>query len=349
MSESEPTAYRPVGTPDWDALARHLAGECTAEESAAAVAWLSAHPEDARAFEALATVSAQPPMGAHPPVDVDAALARVHRVMHNHETPMVPLRPAVRSTRRPAVRWAFAAAAVLVVAAGVARTRRGAEGSALRVLATATGQVDSTRLADGTRVVLGPSSELTVPAAYAEGRREVQLRGTAFFRVTHDAAHPFAVRTGRAVVSDIGTAFSVRGDGADGVEVAVREGAVRLRVDGAMSVDLAAGDLAAMAASGSLTVQRAGASDDDVAFARGQLVFRETPLARVRTDLRRWYGVELVVADSTLAARHLTATFQRETRRQVLDVIALALGATYELLGDTASLRPASLTVRPHK
>lgn len=349
MTESETTPELPTGKPDWEAIARYLAGESSAGESATVGAWLSAHPADARAITALSSAASR--QGRHSAdVDVEAALARVHERMRMPATPVVSLRPAARSTRRPFMPWSVAAAAVIVIAAGVTLSRRSETAgpvAAARVFATVTGQVDSTRLADGTRVILGPSSELTIAAGYGAGRREVQLRGTAFFEVQHDAARPFTVRTGSVTITDIGTVFAVRDDGADGVEVSVSEGSVRLQ-DGTAIVVLAAGDLAAVRESG-MVVQRSGASDDDVAWTRGRLVFRETPLARVRTDLRRWFGVELEVADSTLAGRHLTASFLGDSRRQVLDVIALALGATYDVRGDTVTLRPASLTIRPRR
>lgn len=349
MSETDPTAHRPSGPPDWEVLARHLAGESTAEESAAVVAWLASHPDDARAFEVLGAASERLRQEGAPGVNVEAALDRVHERMRSSRPQVVPLRPVVRSARRPVVAWTLAAAAVVVIAVGVARSRGDDALDATQTIATAIGQLDSTRLADGTRVVLGPASVLIVGEAYAEGRREVQLRGTAFFTVTHDARRPFTVRAGNALITDIGTAFAVRGDGADGVEVSVSEGAVRLHTAGSEGAELAAGDRATLRPSGAMVVQRAGASADDSAWTSGRLVFRETPLARVRTDLRRWFGVELVVADSTLASRHLTASFMHDSRRQVLDVIALALGATYTVRGDTVTLRPASLTVRPRK
>jgi len=356
MSESEPTSTHPAGAPDWEAIARHLAGEGTTEQSAAVEAWLSAHPDDARAVTLLGAVAARAPRPAADGVNVEAALERVHGRMRADAgtTPVTPLHDVTRRAhpaRRTYAPWVVAAAAAtVVVAAGLARSRRDVPAAApARVLATGIGQVDSTRLSDGTRVVLGPMSQLTIGAGYGTGRREVQLRGTGYFEVRHDADHPFSVRSGNSIVTDIGTAFTVRGDDAGGVEVSVSEGAVQLAAMGGVTAQLAAGDLAHLQSTGAMVVQRAGASVDDAAFARGRLVFRETPIARVRADLRRWYGVELVVADSTLAGRHLTASFQHDTRRQVLDVIALALGATWELRGDTVTLRPASLTVRPRK
>lgn len=337
----------PAGdAPDWNAIARHLAGEATAEESAAVAAWLASHPDDARSLDLLARAASRLRAEAATDVDVEGALARTCGRMRETGTATVPLRPARRSARLPYFAWSLAAAAVVVIAVGVVRSREESPAAPARTVATSTGQLDSLRLADGTRVVLGPASAIDVDGAFGATRREVRLRGTAFFAVAHDARRPFTVRAGDAVITDIGTAFSVRADDADGVEVAVTEGVVRLQADDAAGVELSAGDRGTLQPSGALLVQRAGVSADDSAWTRGRLVFRETPLARVRTDLRRWFGVELVVADSALAQRHLTASFQHDSRRQVLDVIALALGATYTMRGDTALLRPGALTVR---
>ncbi|MGH7711842.1 MAG: TonB-dependent receptor domain-containing protein [Gemmatimonadaceae bacterium] len=66
------------------------------------------------------------------------------------------------------------------------------------------------------------------------------------------------------------------------------------------------------------------------------MVFREAPLSTVRAELRRWYGVELRIADATLAGRHLTAEFSGEPVDQVQRAIAPSLGAELERRGDTA-------------
>ena len=73
---------------------------------------------------------------------------------------------------------------------------------------------------------------------------------------------------------------------------------------------------------------------------RGRLVYHDAPIAEVRADLRRWYGLELRLTDSALDARHLTATFEGESADAVLRVIGLALGADVERRGDTAVVRP---------
>jgi len=102
---------------------------------------------------------------------------------------------------------------------------------------------------------------------------------------------------------------------------------------------LNAGDRGTLDVAGTIRAQVGGASADDMAWTKGALVFRDAPLSKVRADLRRWYGVDLRVADSLLARRHVTASFTHESARQALDVIALALGGTVELRGDMATLK----------
>ena len=62
--------------------------------------------------------------------------------------------------------------------------------------------------------------------------------------------------------------------------------------------------------------------------------------------MRRWYGIDLQLADSSLSNRHLTATFSGEPPDRVLEVLSLALGADIERHGDTAIVRPAKGRVR---
>jgi transmembrane sensor len=194
-------------------------------------------------------------------------------------------------------------------------------------------------------VVLGPGSELTIRAGYGETQREVALRGEAYFDVVHDERRPFVVRAGDAVIRDVGTSFAVHSDGGDGVRVVVTAGAVRLSLATAPNdsgVVLGPQDRASVEPEGRVVVERTSATPDDLAWRQGRLVFRDAPLAKVRADIRRWYGIELQLADSSLASKHVSNPFTAgDSREQVLRVLSLSLGATGELRGDTIVLRAA--------
>jgi transmembrane sensor len=241
-------------------------------------------------------------------------------------------------------RWrgpVFAAAAALTAMVGIAQWR-GGNASAEHVYATQVGQRDSVKLPDGSTVVLAPGSRLTVASDFNRGNRDVTLEGAAFFEVKHDGAHPFVVHSRGAEIRDIGTAFSVKTDVNGRVSVAVTHGIVALRdttAGSAAPVELHAGDRGVLQA-GTVAVARGTVTDEDMAWTRGQLAYRDAPLAEVQADLRRWYGIELQVVDAVLAQRTLTASFRSDSAAQVIQVIALALGADVVQRGDTILLQP---------
>lgn len=328
--------------PDWEAIARYLAGESQPEEASVIEQWLETHPRDRELVERLDTEATIEAVD----VDVEAALARVHARMTEPARPRVLSMP---TTRRPlwqplGVIGLFAAAAVVgVVVIRQARTTpdQGAQATIARTYTTGVGQRDSVRLADGTRVVLGPDTRLTVPADYGTNSRSVELRGDGYFDVVHDAAKPFAVRVGRAVVEDIGTTFSVESDDADATSVSVVAGSVRLRQaasEPTSGVILAAGDRGSIDEAGRATAQQHVVRDEDIAWTRGQLVFRDAPLSRVANELRRWYGVTLRVNDSALLSTPVSTSFAGEPADRVLNIIGLTLGARVQRQGDTATL-----------
>jgi transmembrane sensor len=104
---------------------------------------------------------------------------------------------------------------------------------------------------------------------------------------------------------------------------------------------LQAGDRGGVSAAGEVRVERGAATDDDVAWTHGRLVFRDAPVPEVAAALRRWYGITLVVRDPVLARRHLTASFGTETAEEAVQVVAAALGGQLARRGDTAAVVPA--------
>jgi transmembrane sensor len=334
----------------WEAVARSLAGEASPDEEAALRRELDGHPERAALVAALD--GALRPLRAHaaPEVDVEAALASV---MARRNRPALtverggaadlpaPRRPTVVPARQP-WRWrtpallAAAAAVVLVIGGALVWRTLHPRGAGWQArYATAVGGMQRLLLPDGSRVVLGPASRLIVATGYGRGERRLRLRGEAYFEVRHDAAHPFHVSTPAALVSDVGTTFTVATDEGEGTRVAVTSGAVKVTPTGRAATLLRAGDRAAVAG-GRVDVQRGAAGADDVAWTQGRLVFRDAPLSEVATELRRWYGVVLRIDDPALAAKHLTADFQGQTADGAMRIVAASLGGELRRSGDTA-------------
>jgi transmembrane sensor len=363
MSEKMSDRRSTNSSMDWEAVARYLAGESPADEAEAIRRWMEAHPADAELIGTLDRTVDRVRFTPYTAIDVEAALRSVKARRDGEATP--PADPHVISiadhvarksatrTARPAPRWriaapAIAAAAVIGVTSLLWNREQPVDGPSpiftAATYSTGIGARDSVRLPDGTRVVLGPVSELVVREGYGNTERLVELKGEGYFDVVHDSLRPFSVRAGSATIHDIGTSFVIRSIGKD-VSVTVTQGIVALRPSAPASpadtgVLLLVGDAGTIDSIGRVAAWRNAASDDALAWTKGRLLFRGASIPEVRNELRRWYGVELVVPDARLAGRHLQADLAGETKERALAVIGMALGAEVEWLGDTAVLRP---------
>jgi transmembrane sensor len=302
---------------DFELLARFVAGDADAPERARVESWSASDPANARELERLRRgwVSGRPAAGAW---DVDRAWARVSARLDAGAV-VVPI-----GRRRRA--WiGVAAAAVLALAAAGLLLRPPAT-----TYATEPGAQRTIELGDGSRVVLAPASRLEVDRRYGERDRGVLLEGRAWFVVTHDEARPFRVRAGGVLVEDLGTEFEVQAPrGQDAIQVVVVAGAVAVR--GASdprdrAVTLRPGDLARVPTQGAPVVRHEAPVDRLVAWRVGTLGFDQAPLPEVLAELGRWYGLEFRLGDTSLAARHLSATFPTADLDETLAILTAALG-----------------------
>ena len=305
-------------------LDRYLAGEASAGDAQAVRDWLADHPDNPLLLDDLRLIR-RVAAGRIPESSVDATWAKARRALD------VPRQP--RRSRRPLV-VAIAAAAVLVALIGTRGVLR--RTPQWREYATTVAQRMVVRLRDGTQVTIAPKSRVRYAADYGRARRELYLDGEAYFQVTPDSQRPLRVHTTQSVTEDLGTAFVVRAYDQSATEVVVAEGRVTLsRADTTAATRtpalvLEARDLGTLDPSGVTAVRRGVDVGRYLAWTRGVLAFDGTPLGDVVVTLGRWYNVEIRLADSTLAARRLTATFQNESIDLVLQRIALTVGLRVE-------------------
>lgn len=340
---------------DGERLARFISGECTEEERAGIQAWMDADPTRRELVASLAEVWEVTGQGGKS-WDVDQAWEEfvAKRSARAPAARPAPARGtgAMAFPRRRLPTWAIRAAAALVLVAGGAAvwSQLGGPGQVAdsleaREYATGHGERAEIELPDGTLVTLAPRSHLRVAAAYGGDRREVLLAGQGVFQVTHDPQRPFQVRSEGVVTEVLGTRFVVRAYADDpDVSVALAEGSVRLRRadddEATTSLTLRPGEVARAAAGEAARLDGDASLAPFLAWAEGQLIFEDTPLAEAARELGRWYDVDVRLEDPSLASRQLTATFQSEPIAQVLDLITFSLDLRYERDGRDIVLSP---------
>lgn len=203
--------------------------------------------------------------------------------------------------------------------------------------ATVRGERRIITLADGSRVSLDSSSEVTVH--YTSGGRQLALlHGQARFDVAHDVERPFSVLAGGQKVIATGTAFNIDLTGPR-VLVTLIEGHVvvmdeksRTRTDAPPAVrpqtlELTAGQ--------QLTVQPDKAPDITpaniqriTAWMNGQLVFENETLSDVVQRVNRYTANPIEIHDPKVAAMRISGVFNTGDLAGVIDIITHYLPVT---------------------
>ena len=191
--------------------------------------------------------------------------------------------------------------------------------------------------------MLNAESRLRYPASFGATARDVELEGEGYFEVVHDSARPFRVHAGGSVTEDLGTRFVVRAyPELRHVDVAVAEGLVSLHRDGTSSPStLSAGQRGRVESDGSVTVMNDADVERWLDWTHGGLLLDGVTLGQAASEIGRRYGVRVDVADSSLAARRVSARFRDEPLSRVLDGVADALGVHWTRDGDRVMLEEA--------
>ncbi|MBC8153929.1 MAG: FecR domain-containing protein [Bacteroidetes bacterium] len=334
---------------DWILIGKVVAGEATEAERQQLETWLTAHPEQRPMMERLRRFWLTP--AAHTAgtdLDIAGAYQRLQqRIALEHTPNEVPVRLL---WSRPRMTWLAAAASVALVA-GFWSWNQLKPTPELTVVEQTNnkGTRSQIRLTDGSVVWLNADSHLWYPKSFRGDLREVTLEGEAFFQVTHDPAHPFVVRLKTGSVRVLGTSFNIRAYPGDStVETSVVTGRVAF-IPAAETVSRPAGVPAQPApdtpdtlflkpnskAIQSLTRQNMQVQPtvavNQIAWTESKLVFRNTPMGEVAKTLERWYGTPVTLERESLRQCPLTATFQNQSLREVMSLIAMTNRFAYEL------------------
>lgn len=209
-------------------------------------------------------------------------------------------------------------------------------------ITTQPGERANIDLGDGSRVKLNADSKLIMPDRFSTHRREVELKGQAFFDIKPDSRRPFQIKSGEAMIEVIGTSFDVRSyNDENEIRVVVREGTVELSdVDKpANMVVLNQGYLGRIARdSRNLNLEPVEDEDMDeyLGWMDGRLIFKESVMSEVLVNIERWYDVkiELQLTDDSLLTKAFTADLKTRSVKEVLEVMSMSMEFEYEVNED---------------
>jgi transmembrane sensor len=270
-------------------LERRQRADWSGEDQAALDAWLAASPSHMISY-----------------LRVEAAWNRAHRLGVLRQPAHVEPAPARRASRFLKFASVFAVTIALLGGGGAFYTWMPRESS----YATGVGGHEILPLKDGSQIELNTDTVVRVSTNTAQ--REVWLdKGEAYFRIHHDAAHPFVVFAGNRRITDVGTAFLVRRDN-DRVKVTLVEG--RAQFENAQRADrpvmLKPGDVVTASANAvSVSKEDATGLTAGLGWRHGLLIFHYTTLADAAAEFNRYNSNKLIITDAGVGRMKIVGTF----------------------------------------
>lgn len=192
---------------------------------------------------------------------------------------------------------------------------------------TAYGETKRLALEDGSKVFLNANSSLRIPRfGFGENTREVFLKGEAAFSVSHTIDNQkFIVKTDHKFnIVVLGTEFTVFSR-ERGAKVALNKGKVQLhyQVDSQMrKLMMKPGELITLDKSNLLRKDTVRRVDKFMAWKDHQLIFEDTSLQEFREIMFDNYGLNVILANESLAKRTLVGSFNTDNAEELLYTVA---------------------------
>ena len=201
---------------------------------------------------------------------------------------------------------------------------------------TASGEKKKIDLPDGTSVTLNASSSLRIANSFGDDKREVYLDGEAFFDVKRDPQKPFIVHTGKIATQVLGTHFNVSAYQNDSnITVSLVQGKVQVDMnnDPSKRIILDPGKQMIYSKNNHQAHVADFITDDITGWKENKLVFNYDSWPDAAKKLSRWYGIPVLLKDSTLLRCKLKGTFDNIPLAKVMEQIRMVADVSWQMQG----------------
>lgn len=174
------------------------------------------------------------------------------------------------------------------------------EAIAMNTVTVPAGQRVELKLADGTHVWLNALSELSYPVSFNGEKREVRLKGEAFFDVAKNKSKKFIVHAGRCEVEVLGTQFNVEAYKENEFSTALLRGSVKVtdKSQPEQSVVLAPNNTVSLT-NGRLTVSPI-TDFNPYSWKDGLITFKDISFKALMEKLEKNYGIHICIENRNL-------------------------------------------------
>jgi len=325
-------------------LKKYVDGECTPEEIKLIDQWFMSHeenPDDDRLIDV------------NERENLESTL--FERIKTNMQLRHEPQQIEKLLSRK--VIWYRAAAAIVIMMLtglglylygerSISDQRLGVTANSISNLTNNTKDVTLHMFSDGTVITLQPNGSIEFPNVFPADKREIVLKGEAFFDVTKDKNRPFIINTGDVTVKVLGTSFNIRAyEGAKEITVAVKTGKVSVYAKGGDTIDaqkntnkqevILTPNQEVIYNTVNENFSRKIVDDPQIILEKPTLFamdYDATPVANIFQVVEENYGIDIVYDEAALSSCSLTTSMAEEGLYERIEIICQAIGAKYEMI-----------------
>lgn len=199
----------------------------------------------------------------------------------------------------------------------------------------------SVLLSDGTSIVLNKNSILNYTEKLINNKREVSLKGEAFFDVARNKKAPFVVHLKSTNIKVLGTSFNIKEIEHSEVRVYVLSGKVLFSETGndENRIELGAGHTGIFNAKTRAFKKENFPSENFMFWKTDVLNFENQPLDTVFKKLEKSFGKTIVVEDEEILYNKLTSRCEGQQFEEILGELSILFAIDYRIKGDTVFIQ----------
>lgn len=187
-------------------------------------------------------------------------------------------------------------------------------------------------LSDGTKVWLNSETSIRFPVVFSDTKRELQLKGEAYFEVSENIEKPFIVHTSGIDIQVTGTEFNVRTyEDEKRFTATLIDGGVNIIQSNSEEIfKLKPGHQAVI--EGLDTKIKEVKVDQYIAWKNGRIYFENNSLEEILADLARWYDVEINYQDDRLKEMRFSIDIARYSEfNKVFELVELTKKVKFKI------------------
>jgi ferric-dicitrate binding protein FerR (iron transport regulator) len=164
-------------------------------------------------------------------------------------------------------------------------------------------------LPDGSEVWLNALTEFKFPLSFSGDTRTVSIKGEGFFKVAQQSNKPFIVKSPEMNVKVLGTEFNIKCYEDEPEKTSLVTGKVALHAHNGKDTVLIPGKEAEID-NGKFKIADFE-EDVTLSWLKGIYVFNNQDLRHLQSIIKRWYDMEVIIEEETLANKRFTGTVEK--------------------------------------